>query len=123
MPINLNLATMRITDVIELHRARINLRQTHQAIAASALQAKPALLGGLDQADDVILDVIRKCAKLAVRYGGKGLFKRQRVPAELVELLMELAPEEAAKFAPAESVVVEPGRKFITAGRNHDGDE
>ena len=65
------------------------------------MQAKPAILGSIDQADDAIVEILRKSAKLAVRALGRGKSKRLRMPRDLMELLIELAPEEAAKFAGA----------------------
>jgi hypothetical protein len=94
-----------MSDLIELFRARKNLRQAWEAINSTSMQAKAAVLGSIDQADDTIAELMRKSAKRAVRFGAMGWYRRLAIPPGLVEYLMELAPDEAAKVVAAEEAV------------------
>src|SRR6516165_3212912 len=110
--ISQTLATVMMTDLVEIHRARVNLRQAYAAIEQTSWQAKPAILGSLDQADDVMLGLLRKSATRAVRFASQGGYKRMHVAPELAQLLVDLAPEEAQRwrdFKPAPG-----GHKLIT---------
>jgi hypothetical protein len=108
-------------DMIDLYRARVNLNQVYQAIEATNLQAKPAMLGLLDQADDVVLHLLRKGAKRAVRFGAQGGYKFRAIPAGLPELLMELAPLEVAKWVDplAVNIVTAPVKR-VANGRDQE---
>jgi hypothetical protein len=87
-----------MTDLVGIHRARVNLRQAYAAIEQTSWQAKPAILGSLDQADDVMLELLRKSATRAVRFAMQGAYRRVHVPPELAQLLVDLAPEEAQRW-------------------------
>jgi hypothetical protein len=79
-----------MADMERLFRIQSCLDQVDDAIAATSLQAKPAIAG------------LRKGALRALKLGKAGAFQRKHLRAELVQRLIELAeipPSGAADAA------------------------
>jgi hypothetical protein len=85
------LATLTMADVQVLDRARQSLRMIYDAIGATNVQGKPAMLGILDQADDCMQSVMRKGARRAVKLGLAGAYQRKHLSTDFVQRLAELA--------------------------------
>ena len=93
-----------MADMERLFRIQTCLDQVDDAIAATSLQAKPAIAGLLREAYFEAQAVMRKGALQALKLGKAGAFQRKHLRPELVQRLIELAempPAGAADVAQA----------------------
>jgi hypothetical protein len=90
------LANLTMADVQGLDKARQCLRAVYEGIGATSVQGKPAILGLLDEADDLVLAVIRKGARRAVKLGMAGAYGRKHLSQDFVARLVELAGAPSA---------------------------
>jgi hypothetical protein len=91
-----------MADMERLFRIQSCLDQVDDAIAATSLQAKPAIAGLLREAYFEAQAIMRKGALRALKLGKAGAFQRKHLRAELVQRLIELAeipPSGAADAA------------------------
>jgi hypothetical protein len=53
---------------------------------------KPAILAMLDQADDVLVALIKKSSAKAIKNGLAGHYQRTEIPQDLIEFMAGFAP-------------------------------
>jgi len=90
------LAEITMLDLERLDGIRTRLRAVHAAVAATSIQAKPAIAELLDEADDLAVMILRKGAKRAIALGLAGAYGRKNLSPEFGARLMELLPTHAA---------------------------
>jgi hypothetical protein len=85
------LANLTMADVQGLDRARQSLRAIYEGVGATSLQGKPAILALVDEVDDLVVAVIRKGARRAVKLGMAGAYGRKHLNQDFIARLVELA--------------------------------